>query len=179
VEGLMRILLGYARPDAAQNENIDVRHELKSTLDFLRPTLERADIHVRAQLPDTAAVIHIDRERFRQIMLNLVNNAKEATGPGGEIRLTVSRQPGSVEIEVADDGPGIPAINRERIFEPFFSTKELGTGIGLPLVRRFVEDVGGSITCSDNKPRGASFQLRFAEAEGGVSVAPEALVPQS
>jgi signal transduction histidine kinase len=159
----MRILLGYARPDQPRNENIEVRGELRAMLDFLGPSLERAEIALRAQLCDSPAVILIDRDRLRQIVLNLVNNAKEAVGPGGEIRLQVSLVPGAVEIAVSDNGPGVPLADRERIFEPFFSTKELGTGLGLPLVRRFVEDVGGSVSYEDNNPVGARFVVRFPE----------------
>jgi signal transduction histidine kinase len=167
VEGLMRILLGYARPDQPHNEYIDVRQELKATLDFLQPTLERGEIHVKAQFSDAPATIHMDRDRFRQVVFNLVNNAREAAGPGGEIRLNVARRPGVVEMTVADNGPGVASADRERIFEPFFSTKELGTGLGLPLVRRFVEEVGGSVVCEDNQPCGARFRVHFAEAETG------------
>ena len=155
VEGLMRILLGYARPDQPHDEDLNVSQELQSTLNFLGPVLERADMLVRVRLPETPVFIHMDRDRLRQIVLNLINNAKDATGPGGTIEVALVRQAGWIELAVADDGPGVPPPDRERIFEPFYSTKEMGTGLGLPLVRRYVEDVGGSIACKANEPRGA------------------------
>jgi signal transduction histidine kinase len=163
VEGLMRILLGYARPDQPHNENLDVQRELQSTLNFLGPVLERGEILVRVHYPEMPAFVHIDRDRLRQIVLNLVNNARDATGPGGTIVVSVTRQSGWVEIAVADDGPGVPAGERERIFEPFFSTKEMGTGLGLAIVRRYVEDVGGTIVCTANTPRGARMEIRLRE----------------
>ena len=163
VEGLMRILLGYARPDQPQNEDLDVRQELRSILGFLKPSLERAEVVLRAELPETPVFLHMDRDRLRQVVLNLVNNAKDATGPGGHIEVRVIQQAGAVDIVVADDGPGVPSGERDRIFEAFYSTKEFGTGLGLALVKRFVEDVGGSVTCENRQPHGALFRLRFAE----------------
>jgi signal transduction histidine kinase len=161
VEGLLRILLGYARPDNPRNENLDVRSEIQATLTFLRPLLERAEVLAKATFPEQPAYVVMDRDRFRQILLNLINNAREAMEFGGCIQLQVKHQGERVELVVADDGPGVPKSQRERIFEPFYSTKELGTGLGLAIVRRFVEEGGGSIVCESNQPQGALFRLKF------------------
>ncbi len=165
VEGLLRILLGYARPDNPRNEILDVRSEVQATLMFLRPLLERAEILVKATFPEQPALVVMDRDRFRQILLNLINNAREAMDIGGCIQIQVKLLGEKVEVVVADDGPGVPSSHRERIFEPFFSTKELGTGLGLAIVRRFVEEGGGSITCESNQAQGALFRLRFVASQ--------------
>jgi signal transduction histidine kinase len=169
VEGLLRILLGYARPDNPRNENLDVRSEVQATLTFLRPLLERAEILVKATFPEEPAVIVMDRDRFRQILLNLINNSREAMDLGGNIQINVQPSGDYLELTVTDDGLGVPVSQRERIFEPFYSTKELGTGLGLAIVRRFVEEAGGSITCESNLPRGAVFRLRL---QGVPAIAP-------
>jgi len=166
VEGLMRILLGYARPDHPHPENLDVCRELEATLNFLKPVLERAEVAVHAHFTESPVFINMDRDRLRQVMLNLVNNAKEATGPDGQIRVEVDASREHIEIVVSDNGPGVPLVDRERIFEPFYSTKENGTGLGLALVRRYVEEVGGTVVCERNQPCGARFRccfLRVAE----------------
>lgn len=168
VEGLLRILLGYARPDNPRNESLDVRSEVQATLTFLRPLLERAEILVKATFPEQPAFVLMDRDRFRQILLNLINNARDAMEVGGCIQIQVKPLGDKVEIIVADDGPGVPASYRERIFEPFFSTKELGTGLGLAIVRRFVEEGGGSIVCESNQRQGALFRLKLVTAPSGV-----------
>lgn len=163
VEDLMKILLGYARPEKANNEDINVAVELQGLLNFLQPVMERARVKVAAALGSEPAFVNIDRNRFRQVMLNLLNNAKEAVGEQGRIEVRVERRRGRVEVLVDDDGPGVPEGDRERIFNPFFSTKELGTGLGLALVRRFVEEVGGGVACEASPLGGARFRLIMAE----------------
>jgi signal transduction histidine kinase len=177
VEGLLRILLGYARPDNPRNENLDVRSEVQATLTFLRPLLERAEILVKATFPEQPALVVMDRDRFRQILLNLINNSREAMDVGGCIQIQVKPVGDRVEIVVADDGPGIPHSLRERIFEPFFSTKELGTGLGLAIVRRFVEEGGGSIVCETKQESGALFRLKFVASHSDVTSQTAAIAP--
>lgn len=171
VEGLMRILLGYSRPDQPHNEQLDVRTELRSILGFLRPSLERAEVVVRAEMPDDPTLVLMDRDRLRQVILNLVNNAKDATGHGGSIEIRVRAADDQVEVIVADDGPGVPPGVRDRIFEPFFSTKEFGTGLGLALVKRFVEDVGGKVSCEVRQPHGALFRIQLPQVKAGTGQA--------
>jgi signal transduction histidine kinase len=177
VEGLLRILLGYARPDNPRNEILDVRSEVQATLTFLRPLLERAEILVKATFPEQPALVVMDRDRFRQILLNLINNAREAMDVGGCIQIQVKSLGEKVEVVVADDGPGVPFSHRERIFEPFFSTKELGTGLGLAIVRRFVEEGGGSIVCEANPAQGALFRLKFVASQADLVTSNNALSP--
>jgi signal transduction histidine kinase len=164
VEGLMRIMLGYARPEKPVDEYIDIRSELEATLTFIRPVLERDGVCMEAQLFGTPAYVHLDRNRFRQIMLNLLTNAKEAVGSEGRIEVAlVRRAREQVEIVVSDNGPGVAPADRERIFDPFYSTKELGTGLGLALVKRFVDEAGGVVVCEPNGSSGARFRITFAE----------------
>jgi signal transduction histidine kinase len=169
VEGLMRVMLGYARPEKAVDEDINAGGELQATLDFLRTVIARDRITVNLHLPATPLYVRIDRNRFRQIAINLLNNAREAAGPCGQIDVEVSRRRDQVEIVVADNGRGLPAAERQRIFDPLHSTRNLGTGLGLSLVKRFVEEAHGTVLCEDNEPSGGRFRIGFAEVarDGG------------
>jgi len=165
VEGLMRIMLGYARPAKPNEEDIDIRAELEAMLSFIKPVIDRDKMCIRCRLSPTPLYVHLDRSRFRQIMLNLLNNAKEAIGPEGEIDVSLSRRGReTVEITVDDKGRAMWPADLDRIFDPLYSSKELGAGLGLALVKRFVEEAGGGVTCEANGSDGARFRITFPEA---------------
>ena len=103
-------------------------------------------------------VVEVDREKMKQVLVNLVKNAIEATPPGGEIVISTRVQEDLVEVEVTDTGEGIPEELKKRIFLPFFTTKEQGTGLGLCISKRIIEDHPG-----------CSFQLDSKEGKGTVA----------
>jgi signal transduction histidine kinase len=111
--------------------------------------------------------IDIDGERVRRVVINLIENAAQALGEmpadGAERRITVqtSADQGGVEIRVADTGPGIPPENLARIFEPLFSTKSFGTGLGLATVKQIVGQHGGTIDVDSTIGQGTCFTIRL------------------
>src|SRR5262249_55726700 len=118
-------------------------------------------------------VVMIDREQIKRALVNLIDNAAEAMAEvDGERRITVvtravpERQ--SLELIVADTGPGIPPEDRERIFDPYFSTRKRGTGLGLAIVSRIVTEHQGRIRVQENSPRGARFIIELPIAEQAV-----------
>jgi signal transduction histidine kinase len=164
LESLIRSILGYTRPDEARAEDVDLRQELQATVNFLRQLLDRSGIGIRVETPDTPVIICIDRDRLRQMMLNLLNNAQDAVGKGGEISVALSRRDGWADITVADTGPGIPPEDSERVFEPFYTTKDKGCGLGLALVKRYAQEGGGTVTCDADGEPGGRFRIRLPEA---------------
>jgi len=102
----------------------------------------------------------MDPEQIRRAVGNLLNNAVEATD-AGEIRVTARRAPHRVVIEVADPGRGVPDIDKEKLFLPYFSTKGRGTGLGLAIVHRIVNDHDGRISVHDNYPSGTRFEIEL------------------
>jgi protein-histidine pros-kinase len=119
---------------------------------------------------------------LRQVFTNLIGNAVDALGDGGHLTLTISAANGGFRVCVADDGPGIPSENLEKIFEPFFSTKgEKGTGVGLWVTRSIVEDMGGRIEVSTStRPgsTGTSFTVTLPRAMGEISTEAEPDIPR-
>jgi len=110
--------------------------------------------------PDLPAA-QFDEGQIRQALLNLVRNAAEAMPGGGHVWLRTRSEQGRVVVEVADDGPGIPPELRERLFDPFVSTKQGGTGLGLALTHQIVKDHGGAIRVSSTPGQGATFTLEL------------------
>ncbi len=124
----------------------------------------RFETALDAALPD----VEIDREQLRRLLTNLIDNAVAAVqsqGEGGTIELRTAHDAPlqTIRLEVADDGPGIKAATRRRLFEPYYSTKDGGTGLGLAIVSRIVADHRGYIRVHENRPRGTRFIVEFPE----------------
>lgn len=160
LEALMREMLGFVRSEGRPAQPVDVAEEVHRTVTFVRAPLEQRRIELHLTLPDEPVWVRMDVPRLRQVLFNLLNNALEALREGGVIEVRVRPVRGMVEITVADDGPGIPPQDRERVFVPFYSTKASGTGLGLALARKFVEEAGGTIRCEDSPMRrGCCFRI--------------------
>ena len=111
----------------------------------------------------TLPEVKADKEKFTQVVLNLLLNALEISQPGQTIWVSASyhadAEKPAIELRVEDEGPGIPEKQIERIFQPFFSTKEKGTGVGLTNVKHIIEAHKGWVEASNREPRGAVFQV--------------------
>jgi signal transduction histidine kinase len=180
--------LRFVRLPKPKLEREDLGAVTASVMEFARGELALAgvalELDVAGDLPDVAA----DESQLRQALLNLVRNAREAMPDGGRLRVEVGpdgeavpgRASPGVRLTVTDSGPGIAAENLARVFEPFFSTKEKGTGLGLALVQQIVSEHGGRIEVQSPPGGGTRFTillpgLRAAEPESeAASAGPEA-----
>jgi len=111
--------------------------------------------------PRADVAFDADRAQVRQALVNLVKNGLEAGGDGGHVRVSAAATGGAVEWTVADDGPGLDAEARARLFVPYFTTKARGAGIGLVVVERIVNDHGGMIAVDSAPGRGTTFRIRL------------------
>lgn len=164
IEQLMQQLVSFAAPEEPRNEIIDLAAEIRNVVEFIRQELLNKNVEIQARMPDDPVRAHMDRGRLRQIMLNLLQNAQQAMKQGGRIDIGLTRRRGRAEITVTDNGPGIADDDRQRIFEPFFSTKPDGTGLGLALVKRFIDEVDGEIHCEPGPSGGVTFRILLREA---------------
>ena len=106
-------------------------------------------VEVRFAAPPAALPARFDARLLRRALRNLLENALRASGRRGEVEVRVERRDGAAAITVADRGPGVPAELLQRIFDPYFSTHDTGTGLGLPIARRIVEEHGGTIAAKN------------------------------
>jgi len=118
------------------------------------------DVDIRIDLPSDLPVLQADAGQLKTCFLNILTNAVQAMPHGGKIRVSGGLIASNgfaqhLQLRFADNGPGIPAENRERIFAPYFSTKATGFGMGLAITRKIVEDHGGRIFVTDGEPSGA------------------------
>jgi two-component system nitrogen regulation sensor histidine kinase NtrY len=116
--------------------------------------------------------LELDREQIRRALINLLDNAVAAVGKSGEISVVINydSSAGAVHLEISDDGCGIDPEVRERIFEPYFSTKKEGTGLGLAIVNAIVTDHHGYIRVRPNEPRGTRFTIEFPVRGGQAAI---------
>jgi len=120
-------------------------------------------IRIERRLATDVPTLRLDADQMKRALINLVDNAIEATDKKGTVVISTEfdRSQGRVRLGVADDGPGIPVQDREKLFVPHFSTKKRGSGLGLAIVSRIVQEHQGAIRVEDNPPRGARFVLEF------------------
>lgn len=126
--------------------------------DSMGPYLRDRDISLTIDLKNNHR-LHMDRERFKRVMVNLSKNAAEAMGAGGKINLQIEKEDELVYITLRDTGPGIPEEIRESLFEPFITLGKKGTGLGLAVARRIIRAHGGEITAENNRDGGACFRI--------------------
>jgi nitrogen fixation/metabolism regulation signal transduction histidine kinase len=141
-------------------------------------------IRIEKHLDPTLPAVMADPEALRRALANLIDNAAEAMQDSLlrvlSIETTLGERPGLAEIIVSDTGPGITDDMRERLFLPWFSTRQRGTGLGLSIVAKIVQDHGGSIRAENNAPAGARFIIELPLAEtNGVDHAPAATLTRS
>jgi two-component system, NtrC family, sensor histidine kinase HydH len=164
----LQSFLDYARPPRIAKCPVDLGAIVEKTRQLLAGRAEQQSIRIAIEQPNGPVVIDADAEQLRQVLLNLMLNALDAIGHDGELSVRVDPgADGEAVITVADSGSGISRAVRERLFEPFVSTKESGTGLGLTICRRIVEDHGGRIDASDGPSGGAIFTVRLPT--GGTS----------
>jgi signal transduction histidine kinase len=158
MDATVRRLLELARPQKPRLEPCDLRVVIRQTLDRLQPDLQRSGILVEADL-ESGGGVQADAEELRRALLNLFLNAREAMPGGGRLSVRLRDAAAAVEIEVEDTGHGMDESTRAQLFRPFFTTRHGGTGLGLALVKRVVEDHGGGIRVESQPGQGSRFTL--------------------
>jgi signal transduction histidine kinase len=163
----LQSFLDYARPPAASKRLVDLQSIAEKARQLLAGRAEQQSIRVCVEHPERPVEVHADPEQLHQVLLNLLLNAFDAIGRDGRVTIRISDDaPGLAVISVADGGPGIPPAVRDRLFEPFVSTKESGSGLGLTICRRIVEDHGGRIDVADGPAGGAIFTISLPTTGG-------------
>ncbi|HWG89438.1 MAG TPA: MEDS domain-containing protein [Candidatus Thermoplasmatota archaeon] len=160
VADLRRFL--HAAPD--EGGPADLAEVATAATNLFRATVSH-EVYLRMDLR-AASAAHVDPLKLQQVVLNLLSNAAEAVGPGGQIVVRTRAEGGEALIEVEDKGPGIPPDVRARLFEPLFTTKSEGTGLGLSIVRRIVEEHSGTIEVASTPGEGARFTVRLPASPG-------------
>ncbi|HEX7400775.1 MAG TPA: ATP-binding protein [candidate division Zixibacteria bacterium] len=176
VETLDRIvlnLLDYTKPIKLNPHKVEMVKFIDEVIKFFEMdnSRKKAGIRIKKEYPPEELSFYVDTEQFRQVMLNLLQNAEQAMPQGGEITVALNWEAESSDLshirnnilvlDITDTGMGMSRITQEKLFTPFFTTKEQGTGLGLSTVKKIVEAHQGDIRVESESGKGTSVQIRL------------------
>ena len=160
IERLNHILLNFqyfTRPLKIEKESTSIHEVIQKTVKLAEPGL--SNIMIRQELSGDLRRVLADASLLKQVFLNLIKNAEEACGSGGELVIQTETNPPWLRISFSDNGPGISDENIKRIFEPFFTTKSAGMGMGLAICQRIIQAHGGRLEVKNRLPKGTEFTI--------------------
>jgi two-component system sensor histidine kinase HydH len=149
-------LLQFARPREPEMTRVDLGALLRRTARLLQDDLAARKLTFVLDPPAETLLFTADSDLLTQVLINLLQNAQAATDPGGEIRLGACAQDAEIRFWVADTGKGMAPEERSRMFDPFFTTRKTGTGLGLAMVQQIVEQHGGRIEVESAPEQGTT-----------------------
>ena len=156
-----------ARPSPFKKVPVDLREPLEYTLMLIGERAKKSGVNVVRDYEPKLPKVLGEETRMHQLFLNLLHNALDAMPDGGTLTVSVRRDGGYVEVEIRDTGKGIPEEELEKVFSPFFSTKEGGMGLGLTICRRIVRDLEGELKLKPNPDgKGVAAHVRLPAADG-------------
>ncbi len=179
LDRVVRGVLSVARTRSPTRELCSVHSSVREALEVLRPQLEDQEIVIEEDLRAREDTVRGDQEQLKGVFLNILLNGAQAMPKGGTLRVSTDvgdeargHETREIRVRVADEGPGVPPESKEKIFEPFFSTKEEGTGFGLALALQVVEEHGGALRLEDDGgAKGAVFVVDLPLARTSQRVA--------
>jgi len=151
--------LGAIRPAPLQLKMVSLNDIVEKTLELLRPEIENRGIEIEMKLARHLTATPIDATQMQQVLVNLIKNASQAMSKGGTLTLQTGESDDGVWVNVGDTGGGIPQEQINRIFEPFYTTKKKGTGLGLMIVQRIVRAHSGRIELESRVGKGTTFRV--------------------
>jgi signal transduction histidine kinase len=161
LEEAVNNFLAFARPKPLDRRSVNLTDAVEHVVEFLEPACTQDDIRVVRDYARDLPQAYIDPEQIGQAVENLMRNAYQAIGTGGAVEVYTGRRGNYLEIRVSDDGPGIPADARGKVFEIFYTTKDGGTGLGLTIVKQIAEAHGGAVSFETIDEKGTMFTIRL------------------
>lgn len=165
LDTIIRQFLAAVRPGQPERGRCQVNNLLLESVSFLDPELKDRDILVETELADNLPPLALDATQIKQAFYNLIKNAVQAMSPGGILRLSTERNDTHLVVSFADNGSGITVETVSRVFDPYFTTKTRGSGLGLFVVRRIVQEHGGELMIESEPGRGTTARILLPLAE--------------
>ncbi|MEW4488752.1 ATP-binding protein [Thalassoglobus sp. JC818] len=152
IQRTLRELIEFSRPGTKMSQRIDIHEVIRNALDIAKYYKRKKGKTIKTEFPENLPRVTAVRDEILQVFLNLILNGLDATEEGGMIEIIVRVQNDSLEIDVADDGCGIPFESQEQLFQPYYTTKSNGTGLGLFVCRNITRSAGGTMSLVQSTP---------------------------
>ena len=176
LDSIINQFLRAIRPAELRRNPENVNRVVEESVAFLEPEIKDRDVLVEVELGEDLPLLPIDRDQLKQAFYNVIKNSCQAMTRGGILRITTAADDLGVSISFADTGGGIPSESMARIFDPYFTTKESGSGLGLMIVRRIVREHGGEMQIVNHEGRGVSLTIHLPRLERRMRMLPAAEV---
>lgn len=161
LENILGDLLDFTKPSRPQFTQCSFQAVLEASVQVVQPRADKRHAHVTTEVSDDLPLVPMDCGQMQQVMTNLMLNGLDAVSEGGEVRVRAWREENLIKIAVTDTGQGIPQSHLDQIFDTFFTTKPTGTGLGLALARKVIEDHGATISVTSQEGLGTTFTITF------------------
>jgi two-component system, sporulation sensor kinase E len=171
--------LNAVRPVRPVPQTTDLNQLIEEAMDFIGPEVADRRIAVILELAEGLPLLQLDQDQLKQVLYNLIRNSCQAIGSDGEITVRTACDDENVSFTIADNGPGVPADRVSRVFEPYYTTKKTGSGLGLLIVHRIVHDHGGEVEFKSREGLGTEVtvylprtekRMRFLPSKAGSAV---------
>jgi two-component system, NtrC family, sensor histidine kinase HydH len=159
MERMIKEMLEFGRPLELNLGESDINLLIEEAVGIVKPEAENRGVQLDYDLDLTLTTQRIDEMRMKQVLINLIMNAVQASPPESAVMVRTKKAVNKLTIEVEDSGNGIETKNRDAVFQPFFTTKKEGTGLGLPIVKKVVDAHGGRVTWHPNPEAGVTFTI--------------------
>jgi two-component system sensor histidine kinase HydH len=159
LEKLVEEMLDFSRPLVLHLSKHEIDQVIRDSLAVVENTAREQKVELQLRPSQDALAVTMDSMRMKQVVINLVVNGIQASHEGASVTISTYRKGAKLFVDVIDYGCGIPPDKRDEVFNPFFTTKENGTGLGLPIVKKIVEAHHGSLEILDNPDRGVTFRV--------------------
>ena len=169
LDRVVQMLVDFTRPVELRLADTDLRRLVEDVVLLASPDAERHGVHIDRELPAEPVMVKIDADLVKQALLNVALNGIQAMPDGGRLTLVAARTANGAQLTVHDEGPGIAADIRSKIFDLYFTTKKAGSGIGLAMTFRVMQLHNGSVDFESSPGVGTTFRLKFPQREAQVA----------
>jgi signal transduction histidine kinase len=164
IQNTLRELVNFSRPTTSEKTWVGIGEIVEEALNIAKYYKRVKGRHIEAHVSPDLPPIYGCRDQLVQVLLNLVLNAIDATDKGGHISIEAMPANDAVVVKVRDDGCGVAPEHRQRLFEPYFTTKKHGTGLGLCVTRKLIHEHGGSVQWDSQPGQGTEFQILLPQS---------------